>query len=127
MKKFKVVLVLLILAVVSLVIYQNWAYFATPTHLNVNYYMGEYPAPVQFTNGMLALASFLIGFLIAYFLSLANRFKSRKTIRSMKEAVDSSGAQVAALRSEIESIKGTAVVSPPPPEPAGPADEASAS
>ena len=48
---------------------------------------------------------FLIGFLIAYFISLSVRFKSKKTIKNLNAAATSQLAEIAALKKEVETLQ----------------------
>jgi len=125
MKKVKVVFWLLVILFVVLVVVQNQAYFLAKESLEINLYFGKYHTPAL-ANGVLILGCFLIGFLIAYAISLSERFKARKAVKSMNATVESHLEQISALRGEIEAIKkrrDEPAPEPSPPEPAAPPQE----
>ncbi len=117
MKKAKVVFWLLVIGFVALVVYQNQDYFLAKKSLEINLYVKQYHTP-PLANGILVLGCFLVGFLIAYAVSLSERFKARKAVKNMNAAVESHLEQISALRNEIEIIKRgePAAVQEGPPE-----------
>ena len=115
MKKVKAVFWLLVLLFVALVVYQNLDYFLAKESLDINLYFKQYRTP-ELANGVLILGCFLTGFLVAYVISLSERFKARKAVKSMNATVDSHLEQISALRQEIEVIKRGEPA--PDPEPA---------
>ena len=116
MKKVKVVFWLVVIGFVALVVYQNQDYFLAKKSLEINLYVTQYHTP-PLANGILVLGCFLIGFLIAYAVSLSERFRARKAVKNMNATVESHLEQISALRREIEIIKrGEPVVEPDPPE-----------
>ncbi|MGD8369624.1 MAG: LapA family protein [Desulfobacterales bacterium] len=104
MKKVKVVFWLLVIGFVALVVYQNQDYFLAKKSLEINLYVKQYHTPPLAT-GILILGCFLVGFLIAYAVSLSERFKARKVVKNMNATVESHLEQISALRNEIEIIK----------------------
>jgi uncharacterized integral membrane protein len=116
MKKVKAVFWLLVILFVALVVYQNLDYFLTKTSLQINLYFARYHTPAL-ANGVLILGCFLIGFFIAYVVSLSERFRARKAVKSMNATVESHLEQISALRKEIEVIKrGEPAAKPEPTE-----------
>ena len=63
------------------------------------YHTPELPHAVIF------LVFFLIGFLIAYFFSLYERFKSKKTIKNLNTTTASQFEELEALKGELESLR----------------------
>jgi hypothetical protein len=63
------------------------------------YHTPELPHAVIF------LVFFLTGFLIAYFFSLYERFKSKKTIKNLNTAAASQLEELATLKSELETLR----------------------
>ncbi|MFW6334441.1 MAG: LapA family protein, partial [Desulfosalsimonas sp.] len=84
MKKVKYMLVVIILGLVALAVYQNKGFFIEKQSLGINLYFFDYQGP-ELPNGIYYLAVFLIGVLIAYFSTLPQKFRSRKTIRQLNE------------------------------------------
>ena len=60
---------------------------------------------VLITLPLLLSGFFLIVFLIAYFISLSGRFKSKKTIKNLNAAATSQLEEIAALKKEVESLQ----------------------
>jgi hypothetical protein len=86
------------------VVYQNQDYFLAKKSLEINLYAKQYHTP-QMANGILILGCFIVGFLIAYAISLSERFKARKVVKNMNATVETHLEQISALRKEIEIIK----------------------
>lgn len=121
MKKVKVVFWLLVIAFVALVVYQNQGYFMAKESLKIDLYVTQpYHTPALAT-GILVLACFVVGFLIAYVMTLSERFKARKAVRNMNATMESQMDQISALKSEVENLKrsepAAAPESPEEPEP----------
>lgn len=108
MKKVKWIFWLLVIGFVGLIIFQNQGYFLDKQQLGIDVYFKQYQTPI-FANGVLFLACFLIGFLLAYILSLSERFKSGRTIRKLNESIQDHLEQVAMLKREMDSIKAASV------------------
>jgi len=113
MKKVKWIFWLLVIVFVGLVIYQNQNYFLDKQQLGIDVYFEQYETPV-FANGILILASFLIGLLLAYIFGLSERFKSGRAIRKLNETINDHLEQIAMLKREVDSIKATYVQTPEP-------------
>lgn len=104
MKKVKVIFWLLVVGFVALVVYQNKGYFLAQESLNINLYVAQYHTP-QIATGILILSCFVVGFLIAYLMSLSERFKARKAVKTMEAAMKSQMEQISELKSEVENLK----------------------
>jgi uncharacterized integral membrane protein len=100
MKRAKLVFWLIVLALVALVIYQNRLLFQADKEvvldLGVKTFQGE------FSFGLMLLALFVAGLLIAYFFSLTHRYRTRKTIRRLNEEL----AQERKKQAEMEAKVG---------------------
>ncbi len=83
MKKFKLLLWLLVLGLIALVVYQNLDFLKDQHTLTLN--LGIRQFSMELNLGVMLVGVFIAGFLIAYFFSLTHRFKSRKTIRKLNE------------------------------------------
>ena len=101
MKKFKLVLWIIILAFLGLFFYQNKDFFMSKHVLSLEvpffqlYHFPELP------NAVLFVAFLLLGLLIAYFFSLLERFKANKTIKNLSATVDSHLEMISSLKSEL--------------------------
>ncbi|MBS3757158.1 MAG: DUF1049 domain-containing protein [Desulfobacterales bacterium] len=115
MKKVKLVLWLAVLGLIALVVYQNLKFLMTPQKIEVNLWIQQYSAELNI--GVILLGLFLAGLLVSYFLSLAQRFRTRKTIRKLNEALDAERKKVADLESRLggkEAGSSTSAPSAPP-------------
>lgn len=105
MNKFKFVFGFLIIGLLGLIVYQNQELFLNKQNFRIYlFFMDEYQAP-HLPNAVFFLVCFLIGLLISYFLSLSERFKSKKMIKSLNASVASHVRELSALKGEVESIK----------------------
>lgn len=106
MKKFKIVLSLLILAFLVLIAVQNQEYFMTKEGLIINLYFSKYSIP-EIANGFYWIACFASGLLLSYFSSLFFRFKAQKQIKLQSQTIDNYRETVLELKKEIENIKAS--------------------
>jgi cell division protein FtsB len=65
----------------------------------------EFSTP-ELPNAILFLFFFFVGLLISYFITLYERFKSRKTIKTLNAAMEKSQKQLDELKAEISLLKG---------------------
>jgi len=106
MKKVKILLWLVILGLLALGVYQNLEVLKKQVALNLDLWvLGPYEAELRF--GVMLLGLFIAGLLIAYFFSLAHRFKTRKTIRKLNDSLEAERKKV----SELESRLGHQIIS----------------
>jgi len=115
MKKFKLVLWLIILALLALFFFQNKGFFMARHELAFKLpFLTPYTLP-EMPNAILFLAFLLFGLLIAYFFSLLERFKLNKTIKNLNATVDSNLEMISALKGQLEAkTSGGAADSPKP-------------
>lgn len=101
MKKVKAVCWLLIIGLIVMVVLQNKTYFWAPQSLGINLYFSKFATPAL-PNGTFIVTALLIGFLVAYFISLPERFKARKTIKEINATNAANLETLTALKNEIE-------------------------
>jgi len=104
MKKAKLIFWLLLIGIVALLVFQNQEYFLARTVLKADFYVTRYQTP-PFPNGTFIVASFAVGFLLAYILGLSDRFKARRAIRSLNETVSSHQETISTLKKELASLQ----------------------
>lgn len=105
MKKFKLVLALIIMALLGLFFYQNKAFFMAKEMLHFQLpFMEDYPLP-EMPNAILFLACILFGLLITYFFNLLERFRANKTIKGLNATVDSNLEMISSLKNELATYK----------------------
>ena len=105
MKKFKLLLWLIVLGLIALVVYQNKGFLMQTQEVEVNLWIQHYN--VELNIGVILLGLFLAGLLISYFFSLAHRFKTRKTIKKLNEELTIERKKVAELESQRGKEDGT--------------------
>ena len=106
MKKAKIGLWVILLFFVILLFYQNKDFLMARRSLNYGLPFFKVHHGPELPIAILFLLSFLIGLLGAYFFSLSDRFKSKKTIKNLNAAATSHLEEISALRKEVESLRG---------------------
>jgi len=117
MKKVKIVLWIIFLGFIAIIFFSNKNYFFyTKQSMQI---LIPFAKPYQFNempNAIYFLVFFLTGFLIAYFISLSERFKSKKTIKNLNAAATSQLEEISVLKKEIDSLKASVFNSQTAPE-----------
>jgi len=103
MKRFRNILWGMIFFLIALGIFQNKDFFLAPQSLRidllfVNFQTPELPAAVPF------IAFFFAGLLFAYFFNLSERYRARKTIKSLNSSLDSQLETISALKKDLEHM-----------------------
>ena len=106
MKKVKIAFWAVILILIGIFVYQNEVYFMGKNSLGLKLPFFETLYTPELPNAFLFLLFFLIGFLIAYFLNLSERFQSKKTIKNLNAATISQLEEISELKKEVESLRG---------------------
>lgn len=109
MKNLKVVVWLILLGFIGLVIFQNQAFFLQRTSLAINLFVAQYHT-AEMPIAILILGCLIAGMLISYFFSLASRFRSNKTIKSLNTTIDSNRETIAKLESELATARSQAAL-----------------
>ena len=117
MKKVKIALWIIFLGFIAIIFFSNKNYFFyTKESMKI---LVPFAEPYQFKempNAIYFLVFFLVGFLIAYFISLSERFKSKKTIKNLNAAATSQLQEISVLKKEVDSLKSGAFSSQTTPE-----------
>ncbi len=122
MKKIKIILSLVLVGFFVLVIYQNQQYLMVKPDIQLNLWiLGDFHC-TGISNGMLILAFFLVGFLIAYFLTLPYRFKTGKTTRALNETISGHEQTISSLKKELGNLQASASQPQVTPQPEPPAE-----
>jgi len=105
MKKVKIVFWVIVLVFAAVFVYQNKIFFMAKQSLSLKLpFLEVYHTP-ELPHAVIFLVFFLIGFLIAYFFSLYERFKSKKTIKNLNTTTASQFEELEALKGELESLR----------------------
>ena len=116
MKKVKIALWVIFLGLIAIIFFSNKDYFMAKHGLQINLYVTEPFYIQELPNVIYFLVFFLVGFLIAYFISLSERFKSKKTVKNLNAAATSQLQEISALKKEVDSLKSSASNSQEAPE-----------
>ena len=106
MKNVKIGLWVILLLLVGIFFYQNKDFFMEGQSLYYGLPFFKVHHTPELPIAILFLFTFLIGLLGAYFCSLSNRFKSKKTIKNLHAAATSQLEEISGLRKEVESLRG---------------------
>ena len=106
MKKVKIAFWLIILVFAGVFVYQNKIFFMAKQSLSLTLPFLKTLHTPELHHAVLFLVFFLTGFLIAYFFGLYDRFKSKKTIKSLNAADTAQQDELTALKRELESLRG---------------------
>ena len=90
--------------------YQNKDFFMAGQSLNYGFPFFKVHHAPELPVALLFLFTFLIGLLGAYFYSLSDRFKSKKTIKNLNAAATSQLEEISELRKEVASLRGSSSV-----------------
>ena len=116
MKKVKIILWIIFLGFIAIIFFSNKDYFLAKQGIQINIPFSEPFQLQELPNAIYFLIFFLAGFLIAYSISLSERFKSKKTIKNLNAAATSQLEEISVLKKEIDSLKGSAFNSKTAPE-----------
>ena len=105
MKKAKIAFWLILIGFLVLLGYQNYDFFMAQHGLRINLLFVQYDTP-QLQNAILFLIFFFTGFLISYFITLFERFKSKNMIKTLNTALDMNQKQLDELKKEVLLLKG---------------------
>lgn len=106
MKKAKIAFWLILIGFIALLAYQNWDFFMSEHRLRLNLFVIDEFSTPKLQNVILFLIFFFAGFLISYFITLFERFKSRKTVKTLTAAMETSQKELEELKKEIIELKG---------------------
>ncbi len=106
MKKIKLFLVLIVLILIGLVIYQNWAFFSEEPALNLDLFLKSWHWT---TSGIQNIAywtgCFVVGLVISGFLAISSKLKSKKTIKSLNSTIEGHLKMISSLKNELEALR----------------------
>ena len=106
MKKITLIIWVIIFGFIALLIFQNQTFFLANQSLRINLaVIEEYRSP-ELPIAVLFLVFFIFGILISYLFGFSTRFKANRTIKKLNATMASHNEEVAALRREINSLKG---------------------
>ncbi len=116
MKKVRFVLWIIFIGFLAIIFFSNKDYFLAKQGIQINLLLTEPFQIKELPNAVYFLVFFMAGFLVAYFISLSERFKSKKTIKNLNAAATSQLEEISGLKKEIDSLRGSAFNSNTAPE-----------
>ena len=106
MKKFKIVLWVILIVLLVLVFFQNKAFFMGKQALILNLYaideLQSSPLPIV----VWFLVALCIGFLVAYLIALVEKFKTKRMIKALKAQSHTQMEMITQLKNELETHTG---------------------
>jgi uncharacterized integral membrane protein len=105
MKKVKIVLWIILIGFLAIIFFSNQDYFLAKQSIQIKIPHIATKTFKELPNVVYFLVFFVIGFLVAYFLSLSERFKSKKTIKNLNAATTSQLQEISELKKEVKSQK----------------------
>ena len=105
MKKVKIAFWLVLIGFLASLGYQNWDFFMEPHGLRINLLFVKYSAP-ELPNAILFLVFFVAGFVISYFITLIERFKSKRTIKTLNNTLETNQKLLDEMKNELQLLKG---------------------
>jgi uncharacterized integral membrane protein len=109
MKKVKIVLWIILLGFLAIIFYSNQDYFLAKQSIQIKIPHIATKSFKEMPNVVYFLVFFVIGFLVAYFFSLSERFKSKKTIKNLNTAATSQLQEISTLKKELDALKVSVV------------------
>lgn len=104
MKKIKIGIWLIIILFLGLVVYQNSDFFLGKESLGIDLVFTKYQSPelpvVLFFAGL-----FCLGWLMAYLSALAERFRTGKQIKTLKQTNDAQQNAIDEMKRDVEELK----------------------
>lgn len=115
MKKFKIVIWLLIIAFIGVVIYQNKGFFLQKEVFHLNLIATAYATP-EMPVAVVFVGFFVAGLLVAFLFSIPGRMRAGKTIRTLNDTIRSQGDALTAMKTDVDAIKAPAPPAPDVPD-----------
>ena len=107
MSKFKITIWLIVLGLLGTLFYQNSELFLSKKMLSIDLGFIKSQTP-ELPVVLYFLATLIIGLLISYIFGLSDRFKSKKTIKTLTATLDGQREEVILLRKEVDALKNSA-------------------
>lgn len=106
MKKFRIVLWVILIVLLALVFFQNKAFFMGKQALILNLYaideLQSSPLPIA----VWFLVALCIGFVVAYFFALVEKFKTKRMMKALKAQTHTQMEMITQLKNELETHTG---------------------
>lgn len=105
MKKFKIAVFVIILALLVLFSFQNIEYFKKTDIFELNLsFLGTYKTP-ELSNAEICIGIVILTIIIFYLLTLSGRIKQRKSMKELNSTLNDRDNEINSLRSELKVSK----------------------
>jgi len=104
MKKIKLFVMLLVLALVLVFAFQNQTYFQEKQHLSLTLPLLDPYSTPEVSTAVVCLVCFFLGFLFSFMISISGRMKRKRTIKSLNGSVKKREKEIEALKNEIKEV-----------------------
>jgi uncharacterized integral membrane protein len=102
-KKGKIIFWVVFIIIALIIFFQNRDFFLTQKgELSVTLYVYDYSTS-EYPIAIYVIASFLIGFLIAFFFGLIEKYRTKKTIKELNAKLEQRDDLMDSLRNEVDS------------------------
>ena len=114
MKKFKIALWVLIFGFIGVIVFQNPDIFMQKQEIHLRLLVIDELVTPNLPIAVYFLAIFISGLLIAYFFSLPERFRSKKTIKKLNERIVAYVDEISELKEQAPAPVAPQAPTPPP-------------
>jgi len=101
MKKAKAILWGIIVLFLVMVYFQNRAFFEAKNSLMLDIYITDAYHSPELVTAVWVLGALVLGFLIAYFFSLTDKFKTKKLVKGLKANLKTREEMIEQLKKEL--------------------------
>lgn len=106
MKKFKIVLWIIIIGLFVMMFFQNKAFFESKNSFTIDLFVVDAYTSPEIFNAVWVLVALVVGFLIAYFFSFLQKLKTNKLFKGMKSKIQEQEKIITRLRQEFGTHAG---------------------
>lgn len=103
-KRVKIGIWVIILGLLALMVFQNQNFFLARQNLGLNLYFKNYSLP-EVVNIFLFFICFLSGLFLAVYFILFDRFKLKKTNKTLNTTINTHLEKISLLEKELETFK----------------------
>ena len=103
-KRVKIGIWVIIIGFLALMVYQNQNFFLARQSLGLNLYFRNYSLP-EVANVFLFFICFLAGLLFAVYFIFFDRFKLKKTNKTLNTTINTHLEKISSLEKELETLK----------------------
>ncbi len=101
-KKGKIIFWVVFIIIAFILFFQNRAFFMQKDQLNIDLYVYDYSTS-SYPLVIFVVASFLVGFLIAFLFGLIEKHRAKKTIKELNAKLEQRDDLLDSLRNEVDT------------------------